>query len=61
MDGTFKGVPVLFQQLYVIRAKLDDSAVSTVYAFMSSKSEVAYRQLLIISDKCENLGVGGMR
>ena len=24
---------------------------------MSSKSEVAYRQLLIISDKCENLGI----
>ena len=57
MDGTFKVAPLLFQQLYVIRASLDESAISLVYAFMASKSEASYRELLqIVSDKCMNLG-----
>ena len=37
MDGTFDSAPYIFQQLYVIRVPLGESAVSCVYAFLSSK------------------------
>ena len=57
MDGTFKVAPILFKQLYVIRAALDDSAVSAVYAFLSSKEEDTYVEMLeAISKKCDDIG-----
>ena len=57
MDGTFKVAPILFKQLYVIRTVLDESAVSAVYAFLSSKGEDAYVQMLeAISQKCDDIG-----
>ena len=55
--GTFKVVPVHFQQLYVIRAALE-SAISLVYVFVSSKKEESYIELFqIITDKCNTLGL----
>ena len=57
MDGTFKVVPTLFRQLYVIRAPLDESAITCIYAFMASKTEESYMELFqIINDKCIALG-----
>ena len=48
----------LVQQLYVIRAALDESAISLVYAFMPSKNEESYIELFqMITDKCNTLGL----
>ena len=58
MYSTFKVVPAIFNQLYVIHAPLDDSTISLVYVFMSSKSEASYIELFqIISDKCAAMGL----
>ena len=58
MDGTFIVVPALFQQLYVIRVPLDESAITTVYAFMLNKSEASYMELFqILTNKCRSLGM----
>ena len=56
MDGTFKITPPMFYQLYVIRAPLEDTSVSCVYAIMTGKSYEAYRQLLtIVMEKCTDI------
>ena len=47
MDGNFKSAPRLFEQVYVIRAKLDDGAVSWVYAFLPGKARVLYIELFM--------------
>lgn len=39
MDGNFAMAPEIFQQLYVIRVPLGETAVSCVYAFLSGKSQ----------------------
>ena len=39
MDGTFDVAPLLFQQLYVIRALLGETAVSCAYAFLDTASD----------------------
>ena len=58
MDGNFKLCPSIFMQLYVIRTKLDDGAVSCVYAFLSGKAAPNYTALLAaIIHKCHNLGL----
>ena len=45
-------------KLYVIHIPLDESAISTVYAFMSRKSEASYNELFqIIENKCRTLGM----
>lgn len=42
--------------MYIIRAALDESAISVVYAFMSSKNEASYIELFqIITNKCTTL------
>ena len=57
MDGTFNSAPLLFHQLYVIRAPLGDSSISCVYAFLSNKSQSTYEELLqSIQNKCQELG-----
>ena len=57
MDGTFATAPRIFQQLYIIRVLLGLSAVTCVYAFLSTKSQSAYEKLLrAILDKCNHLG-----
>ena len=56
MDGTFKITPPMFYQLYVIRAPLEDTSVSCVYAIMTGKSYETYRQLLtIVMEKCTDI------
>ena len=48
----------MFSQLYVIHAPLDDSTISLVSAFISSKSEPKSIELFqIISDKCTSMGL----
>ena len=39
MDGTFDIAPKLFKQLYVIHAKLGQSAVSCAYALLNVKNQ----------------------
>ena len=57
IDGTFKVIPTLFRQLYMIRAPLDESAITCIYAFMASNIEDSYIELFeIINDKCIALG-----
>ena len=45
MDGNFKVSPIIFDQIYVIRAKLDTGAISCVYAFLPGKEQVMYAEL----------------
>ena len=49
MDGTFKTVPTLFQQLYTIHAQVGGESNSRVlpmvYALMTSKSKENYERL----------------
>ena len=57
MDGTFKVVPNLFKQLYVIRSPLEGSSISCVYALMTRKNEASYQYLLrTIVKKCADMG-----
>ena len=57
MDGTFDTAPKLFTQLYIIRAKLGESAVSCAYALLTGKSQGLYEEMLrAICDKAEELG-----
>ena len=45
-DGTFKIVPELFFQHYTIDVLREGSLVTCVYALLSKKQEITYRQLL---------------
>ena len=57
MDGTFKVAPKLFEQVYIIRAKLGESAVTCAYSLMTGKSQDLYQEMLqAIVTKCEELG-----
>src|SRR5271157_1638887 len=56
MDGTFSTAPKIFQQLYVIRAPIGESAVTCVYAFLSCKSQDMYEEMLrAVVDACERV------
>ena len=58
MAGNFKSAPGLFEQVYVIRAKLDDGAVSCVYAFLPGKDQVLYTELFTaVQRKIQALGL----
>lgn len=46
MDGTFSTAPKLFEQLYIIRAPLGESAVSCIYALLTGKSQEIYEEML---------------
>ena len=57
MDGNFAMAPKVFQQLYVIRVPLGDTAVSCAYALLSHKTRDCYEEMLqAILDRCETLG-----
>ncbi|XP_064474671.1 uncharacterized protein LOC135388795 [Ornithodoros turicata] len=58
MDGNFDVAPKLFKQLYFILVPLGDSAVSVVYAFMTSKTQEAYEELFqAVVDACSAQGM----
>ena len=58
MDGNFKVSLVILLQLDVIRAKLDDGAISCVYAFLSGKAAHNYNALFAaIIGRCHTLGI----
>ena len=46
MDGTFKEAPGLFEQVYIIRAKLGESAVTCAYSLMTGKSPDLYQKMM---------------
>lgn len=53
MDGNFASAPKLFKQLYFILAPLGEGTVPVVYAFMTSKTQEAYEELLrAVLDEC---------
>ena len=57
MDGTLKIAPMLFDQLYIIRAKVGESAVTCAYSLMTGKSQALYEEMLqAISSRSEQLG-----
>ena len=57
MDGTFDVAPTIFTQLYVIRAPLNTTSVSCVYALLSDKLESTYNELLTaVLNRCKILG-----
>ena len=59
MDGTHCTAPGIFNQIYVIRAPLGESAVTCVYALLPGKSQEVYETMFsAIQDKCEELGFG---
>ena len=58
MDGTFSCAPNLFQQIYIIRAPLGESAVTCVYAFLTGKSQEIYEEMLqAIIDEGNDRGI----
>ena len=46
LDGTFKAVPSLFDQLYAIHASIRDQVVPCVCAILPDKTGATYRSLL---------------
>ena len=46
MDGTFSMAPTQFAQLYVIRAPLGSKTVPVAYAFLPSKDQYIYEEML---------------
>ena len=57
IDGTFSLSPKIFQQLYIIRAKLGTSAVTCVYALLNGKSQSHYEEIMqAVLKRCEELG-----
>ena len=57
MDGTFDVAPLLFNQLYIIRASLGNTAVTCVYAFLPNKHQETYVELFTaVQDKCKEFG-----
>ena len=57
MDGNFSMAPTIFKQLYVIRAPLDASAVSCVYALLPGKTEALYMEILnAVVNRCRHFG-----
>ena len=54
----FKSAPELFKQMYVIRAKLDNGAVSCIYAFLPGKDSRHYRELFaVVQREIQQLGI----
>ena len=60
MDGNFKLAPVNleFQQLYIIRGGIADTAATLVYCLMERLDQAAYQELLnILVQECGNRGI----
>ena len=60
MDGNFKLAPVNleFQQLYIIRGSIADTAATLVYCLMERLDQAAYQELLnILVQECGNRGI----
>ena len=46
VDGTFKVVPEMFYQLYIIHAVYRDHVVPVIYSLLRKKSKDTYRRLI---------------
>lgn len=58
VDGTFSVVPIIFDQLYVIRAPLGDSSVSCVYALLPGRTQLLYEEMFrAIQNVCEMIDI----
>ena len=47
MDGTHSTAPGIFNQIYIIRAPLGETAVTCVYALLAGKSQEVYESILV--------------
>ena len=47
LDGNFKSAPNIYEQVYVIRSKLDEGAISNVYSFLPGKQLAHYTELFV--------------
>ena len=57
MDGTYSMKPPQFAQLYVIRAPLGETSVPVAYAFLPSKEQTIYEEMLeALLDACTAQG-----
>lgn len=55
MDGNFAMAPALFQQLYVVRVPLGETAISVAYALLTNKTQQTYEELLqALVDGCRD-------
>ncbi|XP_076051605.1 uncharacterized protein LOC143031528 [Oratosquilla oratoria] len=54
MDGNFAMAPKQFEQVYVIRVPIGETAVTVAYCLLEKKDEETYKEMLqIILDECE--------
>ena len=57
MDGTHSTAPGIFQQIYIVRAPLGESAVACDYGLLPGKSQDIYECMFnAIREKSEQLG-----
>jgi len=53
MDGNFSMAPLIFQQLYVIRVKVNGVFITAAFILLKNKTESSYEEMLqIIIHKC---------
>jgi hypothetical protein len=53
MDGNFTMAPLIFQQIYVIRVKVNSFFITAAFILLENKTESSYEKMLqIIIHKC---------
>jgi len=53
MDGNFSMAPLIFQQLYVIRVKVNSVFITAAFILLKNKTESSYEEMLqIVTHKC---------
>ena len=58
LDGNFKSAPDIYEQVYVIRSKLDGGAISNVYAFLPGKQLAHYTELFAaVQQRIQAVGI----
>jgi hypothetical protein len=58
MDGTFRTVPSIYQQLFTVHAFFDNRLLPLVYVLMARKSTRAYVKVFkSLKSACTNLGL----
>ena len=57
VDGTFSVEPPLFKQVFAIRTKLGETAVTCCYALLSGEAQELYEEVIeAVLNRCETLG-----
>lgn len=50
MDGNFAMAPKQFEQVYVIRVPIGETAVTVAYCLLEKKDEETYKEMLQVSN-----------